>query len=272
MAEVAVAKGRWPFVRKPIFVAVPRRQTYFVAFVLLLLAAYIVAPGGSRPTHSVLREDEGVWKIAIDAGHGGPDPGAVGVAGTLEKDITLAIALELDKILRAAGFATVMTRTDDADLVGDQSVPHRQRADLIARAELVNTSNADVLVSLHANSFENPSLRGAQTFHYEGDDGGWRLALHVQNALVRNLAPNNRRVASADFRILNDVNVPAVVVEAGFLTNPDEERLLNDGDYQKRVAQAVADGIVAFLQEQRRLRPGPEPSAPSRPPTPKTDL
>lgn len=271
MAEMALAKLRWPFVRKPVFVVVPRRQIYFVAFALLLLATYIVAPGGSRPTHSVLREEDGVWKIAIDAGHGGPDPGAVGAAGTLEKDVALAIALKLDKILRESGYATVMTRTDDTDLVGDRSVPHRQRADLIARAELVNGSNADLFVSLHANSFENPALRGAQTFHFTGDEGGRRLATHIQNALVRSLAPNNRRIASADFRILNDVLVPAVVVEAGFLTNAEEERLLNDADYQQRVAQAVADGIASYVQEQRRLRPSPEPT-PGRKGTPGADI
>lgn len=260
LPEVAGTQVGWPPFRKPMFVVISRRHLYFVAFLLVLACVYGLTFGRTETALSVLRDEEPRWKVAIDAGHGGPDPGAVGVAGTLEKDIALAVALHLEHVLHEFGAATVMTRRDDADLVGDRDVPHRQRADLIARAELVNASQADVFVSLHANSFPNPSLRGAQAFYAEGDDGGWRLALHIQSALGRALAPNSRRAAAADLRILHDVHAPAVVVEVGFLTNPTEEQLLNDDEYQKRVARAVADGIVAYLNEQRRV-----PSVPTRP-------
>lgn len=251
-------RARRPMFGKTIFVAVHRRQVYFLAFAFLLALTYIFASGRDKPVHSIVRDEKApVVTVAIDAGHGGRDPGAIGVAGTIEKDVTLAIALKLEQTLKQAGMLTVMTRTTDDDLIGDRHVPHRQRADLIARAELVNSSAADVFVSLHANSFPNESLRGAQTFHLDGDDAGWRLAVHIQNALVRGLGPNRRRATSADLRILSDVEVPAAVVEVGFLTNPQEEQLLNDDEYQERVARAIADGIVAYVEEQPRWRSAP---------------
>lgn len=245
---------RRPMSGQIIFAAVGRRHIYFLAFVLLLACAYVLASARTEPVRSLLFDDEGIVTVAVDAGHGGRDPGAIGFAGTLEKDVTIAIALELEKTLEGAGLATLMTRTVDDELLGDPEAPHRQRADLIARAELVNSSDVDLFVSIHANSFPDPELRGAQTFHLAGDDAGWRLAVHIQNALVRSLGPNRRRATAADLRILSDVNVPAVVVEAGFLTNPDDEKLLNDETYQKKVAEAVTDGILEYVKEQGRFQ------------------
>jgi len=206
--------------------------------------------------------------VAIDAGHGGPDPGAVGPSGVLEKDVTLAIALKLEEVLKQAGIETVMTRTGDYDLVRGEEVPHRQRADLIRRAELVNHSGAQLLLSLHANSFPDPAWSGAQTFYLEGDELSFVLATHVQTAMVRelrDLGPNRRRPASADLRILRDVHVPAVVVEVGFLSNPSEERLLRQEDYQARVAQAVANGVLSFFAEYERREGAPGRPAPDGP-------
>lgn len=195
--------------------------------------------------------------VAIDPGHGGPDPGAIGVSGSREKDITLAIALKVEQVLKHAGIETVMTRTGDYDLVRGEDVPHRQREDLTRRAALVNRSNAQLFVSLHANSFPSATWSGAQTFYLNEDEDSFRLATHVQSALVRelrDLGPNRRRAASADLRILRDVNVPAVVIEVGFLSHPEEESLLQQTEYQARVAQAIANGILAFVAEQERHR------------------
>lgn len=262
-SEVTVKRVQRLLRRRAIFITVHRRHVYFVAFVVMLAVTYAIAAPRSKPVQSVVRNEERVAKIAIDAGHGGPDPGAIGVAGTREKDVTLAIALKLEQTLRAAGLQTLMTRTTDDDLVQERSVPHRQRADLIARAALVNAGGADLFISLHANSFPSPSLAGAQTFHLDDDDDGWRLAVHIQNALVRELGPNQRRAAPAELRILSDVNVPSAVVEVGFLSNSEEEALLNDPAYQGRVAQAVANGVLAYLNEQRRRQQSPvQPARP----------
>src|SRR5690606_37005050 len=142
------------------FVTIHRRHVLLVLFTALLLLGY-GALARWLPWMSAPVADTRAGRIvAIDAGHGGPDPGAVGPSGVLEKDVTLAIALKLEEVLKQAGIETVMTRTGDYDLVRGEEVPHRQRADLIRRAELVNHSGAQLLLSLHANSFPDPAWSG----------------------------------------------------------------------------------------------------------------
>lgn len=234
-----------------VFLTIHRRHVLFVLFVLAMTIVYGIWTRQARGVGVPAAELRvGGRIVAIDAGHGGPDPGAIGVSGVVEKDVTLAIALELEKRLREAGFRTVLTRTGDYDLVRGEAVSHRQREDLIRRAALVNGSGASVFVSLHANSFPEPAWFGAQTFYEENDEGGFGLATYIQAALVReltDLGPNHRRATTADLRILRDVKVPAVVVEVGFLSNPAEEALLRRADYQARVARAIADGIMAYF-------------------------
>ncbi|MBO8142718.1 MAG: N-acetylmuramoyl-L-alanine amidase [Firmicutes bacterium] len=197
--------------------------------------------------------------VAIDAGHGGPDPGAVSPSGAREKDITLAVALKLQQILHRGAVYTVMTRTGDYDLVRGDATGHRQREDLSRRATLVNGSGADLLVSLHANSYPSPAWSGAQTFYLEGRKDAERLARRVQEALVQTLGPNRREARPADLFLLRQVRVPAVVVELGFLSHPREEQWLQQEEYQWRLARAVADGILAFLTEEYLARTGSGP-------------
>lgn len=239
--------------RKPFFLAIRRRELIYWLALPVFVAVFALGALVVRPAGIDVADISGPRRVAIDAGHGGPDPGAIGVAGTQEKDVSLAIALRLDEELRELGIDTVMTRTGDYDLVRGDPVPHRQREDLIRRAAVVNDSGAHLLVSLHANSFPGGNWSGAQTFHLEGDEAGRRLALRIQNALVTELAPNTRRAAPAELRILRDVHAPAVVVEVGFLSNPDEERLLVQPDYQRRVARAIVAGILEhFAAEEKR--------------------
>lgn len=232
-----------------------RRHIVFVAFVAALLVLYGVLAWQARGVGVSVADSELRRIVAIDAGHGGPDPGAIGMSGAREKEITLAIALKLEEILNHAGIITVMTRTGDYDLVRGADVPHRQREDLIRRAELVNNSGAQLFLSLHANSFPEAAWSGAQTFYSADDEHGFGLATYIQAALVRelrDLGANRRRAAAADLRILRDVDVPAVVVEVGFLSNPAEEALLQRADYQGRVAQAIANGVLAYMAARDR--------------------
>lgn len=243
--------------RNTVIITVHLRHIIFVVFVVVSVTVYGLLSWRALRTTAPVAEGDGRRIVAIDAGHGGPDPGAIGVSGSREKDITLAIALKVEQVLKHAGIETVMTRTGDYDLVRGEDVPHRQREDLTRRAALVNRSGAQLFVSLHANSFPSASWFGAQTFHLEDDEDGFRLASHVQAALVRELrevGPNRRRAAAADLRILRDVNVPAVVIEVGFLSHPEEESLLQQSEYQGRVAQAIANGILSFIAEQERHR------------------
>lgn len=241
--------------RKIFFITIHRRHIVFVAFVAALLVLYGVLAWQARGVGVSVADSELRRIVAIDAGHGGPDPGAIGMSGVREKEITLAIALKLEEILNHAGIITVMTRTGDYDLVRGADVPHRQREDLIRRAELVNNSGAQLFLSLHANSFPEAAWSGAQTFYSADDEHGFGLATYIQAALVRelrDLGANRRRAAAADLRILRDVDVPAVVVEVGFLSNPAEEALLQRADYQGRVAQAIANGVLAYMAARDR--------------------
>ncbi len=242
--------------RGPFVIVVRRRHAVLLAAGVILIAALVPWAAGVRPVAAPSAETVSGRVVAVDAGHGGPDPGAIGASGTLEKEVTLAIALKLDEILRRGAVYTVLTRTGDYDLVQGERVAHRQREDLMRRAALVAASGAELFVSLHANSFPSPEWSGAQTFYEEGDEESRRLAESIQQALVQRLGPNRRTARPADLRILNEVDVPAALVEVGFLSNPQEERLLRDAEYQWRVAEAVAEGIFAYLG----VQPGKAPA------------
>lgn len=249
--------------RGPLLVVVRRRHVAaacLLGAVLLTLAAWAARP---RPVAAPPPSADAVSgrTVAIDAGHGGPDPGAIGVTGTQEKDITLAIALKLQQVLHRSAVYTVMTRTGDHDLVRGEPVPHRQREDLLRRAALVNASSPDVFVSLHANSFPSPVWSGAQTFYQQGRAESRRLAVAVQESLVQRLGPNERTARPAELRILDSVRGPAILVEVGFLSNPDEERRLQDPEYQWQVAEAIAQGIFAYWSAQ----PGSDSGTEHRP-------
>lgn len=236
----------------PLFVVVRGRHVLLVLLAVLVgvLMGTSAWMARVRPAAAPLSDAISGRIVAIDAGHGGPDPGAIGVSGAREKDITLAIALKLEQLLRRGAVYTVMTRTGDYDLVQGEPTAHRQREDLRRRAALVNDSGAHLFVSLHANSFPSPVWSGAQTFYLDGEENGRRLAEAIQQSLVEKLGPNRRRARPADLRILRDAKVPAALVEVGFMSNPEEERRLQDPEYQWRVAEAIADGIFAFLSAQ----------------------
>ena len=189
--------------------------------------------------------------VAIDAGHGGPDSGAKGKSGLIEKHVNLHIALELQKFLGRSAVHTVMTRTDDTDLIGDgeRVSGSRKLEDLRRRAALVNQANPDVFITIHSNSFPEPQWSGAQVFYNPGSDQGRLLAVHIQTKLVELLGPNTRKARPADIYPPHAAKAPAALVEVGFLSNPREERLLADASYRVRVAEAIYQGLVAYFME-----------------------
>lgn len=194
--------------------------------------------------------------IALDAGHGGPDPGTVGGRGTLEKDIVLSVALMLRDHLTDAGARVIMTRSTDTDLSGMNSGPlgERKRKDMAARVRLVNESGADAMVSIHANSIGSPLWSGGQTFYLETSPANSRmLAESIQQELIDITGETRRSVNThIQHRLLSDAVMPAVTVEVGFLSNPREEGLLMRQDYQERVAWALFVGIARYFGEVSR--------------------
>lgn len=186
--------------------------------------------------------------IVVDPGHGGVDPGAVGPGGSLEKDINLAISKRLQAILTQAGAVVVMTRETDTDLgTPGKSLSERKEEDLKKRLELVKQTRADLYISIQTNSL-GTRWTGAQTFYDPGSAEGQRLARCIQQQLRQRLK-NTDRVAMVRRNIfmLRNLEIPAAMVEVGFISNAGEERLLNNRAYQDGMAWAVYAGIAGYL-------------------------
>lgn len=184
--------------------------------------------------------------VLIDAGHGGRDPGAVAAGGLLEKDVTLGIALHLERLLQRAAVHVVMTRRDDRDLA-DSNASSKKAQDLSRRVELAERSGADVYISIHGNSFPSAAWSGAQTFHFPNRSDDQWLAERIQERLRLQLGPNRRQATAADYFVLREASMPSVVVEVGFLSNPRESELLGTKAYQLRVAEAIYMGIIDYF-------------------------
>lgn len=191
--------------------------------------------------------------IGIDPGHGGVDPGAVSKSGVKEDDINLQIALNLKRLIEQSGGIVVMTRTDDKGLYSKDAKTLRQMKteDLHNRKEIINNADCDIFISIHLNSFIRKSYYGAQTFYKKGSEEGEKLAKIIQDELRNILDKNNTRQPQArdDVFLLNEVNVPSVLVECGFLSNEKEEKLLQDPIYQEKIAWAIYIGIMNYFSQ-----------------------
>jgi N-acetylmuramoyl-L-alanine amidase len=187
--------------------------------------------------------------IALDAGHGGPDGGAVSPSGLVEKDVALSVALYLRDFLQQAGALVVMTRESDRDLAdeGTKRMSHRKKEDLVRRIAFIKDKGAGTLVSIHLNSFPQSKYYGAQTFYYANHPQNRLYAETMQNELRKQLE-NTTRVAKQTDKvfILKSATIPSILVEIGFLSNQQESQLLADHRYQRKLADAMYRGIIRF--------------------------
>lgn len=187
--------------------------------------------------------------IVIDPGHGGVDPGKVGVNGVVEKDLNLRIAFELRKCLNEQGIDVILTRESDEGLYDEES-SNKKATDMKRRCKIINEANPLITVSIHQNSFTDSEVRGAQVFYYTHSDVGKKLAECIQKELAK--IPdtyNNRPVKANDkYYMLINTSCPTVIVECGFLSNHKEAEMLSDGEYQRQIAMSVMTGILDFLQ------------------------
>ncbi|WP_153732632.1 N-acetylmuramoyl-L-alanine amidase CwlD [Sporosarcina obsidiansis] len=193
-------------------------------------------------------------KILIDPGHGGEDGGA-SAEEVIEKDITLNISHEVRKLLEKKGATVSMTREKEGDAIAEhapsekfQSNRSRKFADLKLRESMANEKKPDMFVSIHVNAIPEERWRGAQVFyHPNGHPAGKQLATSIQDELSDQLKNTDREAMKiTGVYLLKKVPVPAVLVETGFLSNPEERKLLADKAYQKKVAAAIVDGIVKY--------------------------
>ena len=174
-------------------------------------------------------------KIGIDPGHGGFDPGAVGSTRLYEKDVTLAISLELDRLLRQAGLEPVLTRTDD------------RTVELITRSALLNNQKCDLAISVHINSAARQGADYISTFIQGTGGQAEKLAEKVQAELVKATGWPDGGVRVKNLHMTRETKMPAILVECGFISNPEQEKLLRQPEMQKKIAQAIAEGVLAHL-------------------------
>jgi N-acetylmuramoyl-L-alanine amidase len=181
---------------------------------------------------------QGQRVVVIDPGHGGPDPGAIGHGGIREKDVVLDVALQVNQLLSQQGLQVMMTRTADVDV------------DLPPRVALAESSNADIFVSIHANaiSMSRPEINGLETYYFASREGR-ELAEAIHNSILQSVTVGDRGIRQARFYVLRKTTMPSVLVEMGYLTNPQDASNLADPNHRGQMAEAISRGILQYIQQ-----------------------
>lgn len=215
--------------------------------ILVLICACVLAKKGSvYVTGRQVTEQKEC--IVVDVGHGGFDSGKIGIHGELEKNVNLQIALKLKKILEDDGMSVIMTREDDQGLY-DENASNKKVQDLQRRCDLINDKKPTLTVSIHQNSYTSPEIKGAQVFYYTTSIESKKLAEIMQASLIDNVDPDNHREAKSNdsYYILKKTSSPIIIVECGFLSNPEEAEKLSDEAYQQKISEAIRIGIREYL-------------------------
>lgn len=218
----------------------------------LLLAFFLLISVIGSKTVNVISANapiENRKTVVIDAGHGGMDGGAVSCTGVLESNLNLEIALRLDDLMHLLGVKTLMIRTTDCSVhTNGETIAQKKVSDLKERVRVTNNVPNAVLVSIHQNLFSDSKYSGAQVF-FAPTSGSKEMADALQSELIKNLNPDSRRqTKKADsVYLMQNVTCPGVLVECGFISNPQEERLLRSEEYQKKLCCVIASTISMYL-------------------------
>lgn len=224
-----------------------RHRILKLIMAVLMIAAVYFTFKYKVVSSSVSTENKKV--IVIDPGHGGDDPGKVGINDALEKDINLQISQYLKEYLEGEGYTVVLTRTDDNGLYS-ASDTNKKLADMKKRCKIIEDSNAVIVVSIHQNSFSQESVHGGQVFYYKYSEEGKKLANCIQNAFSVYIDEENTRLAKENdsYYLLIHTPCPTVIAECGFLSNSSEAELLISEDYQRKIAYGICEGIKEYFK------------------------
>ena len=218
-----------------------------MAFVVLAAASYFSRESfWEEAWTGAKREDTRL--IMSDAGHGGNDPGKVGVDGVLEKDLNLQLAKKLKTLLEQQDMEVMLVREEDRGLY-DENASNKKVQDMKRRCELINEEQPVCVVSIHQNSYHEESIHGAQVFYYSTSRESEKLAKVLQSELVRVAEPENTRQAKANdtYYLLKKTEAPVVIVECGFLSNWADCAKLQDENYQDKLVWAIHMGILKYM-------------------------
>lgn len=196
--------------------------------------------------------------IVIDPGHGGMDGGAEGAGGVIEKDINLDISLKLRTILQANGFQVVMTRDSDVSIhdEGKNKIKSQKTSDMHNRLKIIQKAENPIFLSIHQNQFPEKKYSGAQIFFSPNNPSSELLADRMQNAFATNLQPENKRQikrSGKELFLLYKTDVPAVLIECGFISNPDEAAQLATEEYRGKVAFTIFCGLADYLSQEQNI-------------------
>ena len=216
---------------------------------------YTAFGGNIEPIQTTASKPSSI--VIIDAGHGGEDSGAV-ANGVLEKDVNLDIALKLRDFLVSSGYTVVMTRDSDISIYDSSAATVREKkvSDLHNRLSIINGSSDNILISIHQNKFEQSKYYGAQMFYSKNNPESQLLAESIRQSVTGLLQPENKRElkpADNTIYILNKATVPSVIVECGFLSNPDEAQKLSDENYRKKMAFSIYCGFLNYQNRNQKI-------------------
>ena len=191
--------------------------------------------------------------VVVDAGHGIPDEGAESSNGTTEAETNLKIALKLQNLLEQSGCTVILTRSDENAIydIDSKTLKQKKISDIRNRVKIGNESSADIFVSIHLNKIPQQQYDGWQTFYKQGSEEGEKLAKSIQTNLNESIQKENNRVAKTidNVYIIKHVEIPTSIVECGFLSNPEEEKLLLEDEYQNKLSWGIYNGIIDYFYE-----------------------
>lgn len=231
-----------------------KRSSAVIVSITILVAAMTLLLGrqlGDVPASALPVYEH---TIVVDAGHGEPDGGCVASDGTKEAGLNLSVSQKLANILSQSGSEVIMTRTTEEGMFGTdaKTVAEKKRADMNKRRDIQKNSGAEIFVSVHMNKFEQSQYSGAQVVYDTTNPEAKVLAECIQASLRENVDPDNKRepmAAQSGIFLLKNAPIPSVIVECGFLSNPDELSKLKTEDYQNKIAWAIYSGIGKYFEQ-----------------------
>ena len=233
-----------------------KRITLILSGIFLSVFVFILTTGNAEEQNkyiSTVSLPASGKTIVIDAGHGVPDEGAQSSNGTTEAETNLKIALKLQNLLEQSGCTVILTRSDENAIydIDSKTLKQKKISDITNRVKIGNESSADIFVSIHLNKIPQSQYDGWQTFYKEGSEDGARLAKTIQENLNKTIQKENNRIAKTidKIYIIKHVEIPTTIVECGFLSNPDEEKLLLEDEYQNKLAWGIYNGIIDYFYQ-----------------------
>ncbi|MEG0073047.1 MAG: N-acetylmuramoyl-L-alanine amidase [Clostridia bacterium] len=229
------------------------KRKFIVCILFMCIVTILLGQKNNNVTEVISTPSTGKV-IVLDAGHGIPDEGAVGFRGTTEQKINLEIVLKIQKLLEQNGSIVVITRSDEKAIYNDEkaSIKQKKISDIYNRVDITNSSNADLLVSIHLNKFTDPKYSGWQTFYKTGSIKSKKIAEDIQEYINKNMNKENNRIPRVikDIYLIDNSEIPSVVVECGFISNNEESILLKENEYQNKIAWGIFMGIQEYFRSE----------------------